>query len=379
MWHVALPDLFSSSSSRSSSNSASERRLAANECATSSSSDGSTSSTNVSASISREPLYPATSAAGRHHDVASYAAYAARVGLDPASKTYVGTRYEYVVAAALRGVLGFGPVRRVGGRADRGIDLLGEWRVPSSSPLLRPLRVLVQCKAVSPRAASSSSSSSSEVGPRHVRELEGAFAGAPPGWRGGGDSSEHGNGNGGVLGVYVTPRPATRGIRDALATSRWPMAFVCCSRDGLLTQVLWNRRAEEEGLAGLGVAVRHSQDAPREQSSVVLTWKGEPYEPEPPPEPPQVVAVGLDLAAGSEAAEPKNNTPALEERVATASTMKPPGNPRRKRTKKTDVAIEEPEDPKTAEHLRVISLEDALVNDPEEAAGVPGTGSSTSS
>ncbi|KAI4863913.1 hypothetical protein F4820DRAFT_425505 [Hypoxylon rubiginosum] len=206
-----------------------------------------------------------------HHDLASYAAYAARTGLDPASKTFVGTRYEYVAAAALAR-LGFS-LRRVGGRADRGIDLLGVWRVPSpstssttSSSTCPPLRVLLQCKASSAR--------STRVGPHLVRELEGAFAGAPAGWRGSGST--------GVLGLLVTQKPATRGVRDALARSRWPMGYVSCSEEGRLEQVLWNERAGREGLEGLGVAaaVRFAEGegeaGRRPEKQLVLTWKGKP-------------------------------------------------------------------------------------------------------
>ncbi|KAI6087993.1 hypothetical protein F4821DRAFT_98280 [Hypoxylon rubiginosum] len=189
-----------------------------------------------------------------HHDLASYAAYAARTGLDVTSKTYVGTAYEYTVAAALAR-LNF-TVRRVGGRADCGIDLLGLWRVPSS-PI--PVRVLAQCKA--------SSAQSTRVGPHLVRELEGAFAGAPAGWRGAT----------GVLGLLVAQKPATRGVRDALGRSRWPMGYVSCSRDGRLEQMLWNERARQEGLEGLGATVQFAEDGDGSQEKrLVLTWKGRP-------------------------------------------------------------------------------------------------------
>ncbi|XXG99186.1 hypothetical protein Hte_005521 [Hypoxylon texense] len=223
----------------------------------------------------------------QHHDLASYAAYAARTGLDVASKTFVGTRYEYVVAAALAR-LGFS-LRRVGGRADRGIDLLGTWRGPPSSsspsssssspsplpsPFLHPpLCVLLQCKA--------SSSQNTRVGPHLVRELEGAFVGAAAArWRG----------PAGVLGFLVTPKPATRGVRDALARSRWPMGYVACSEDGRLEQMIWNERAGREALEGLGVgAVRlaggggEGEDGRLREKQLVLTWKGRPVVFEEPP------------------------------------------------------------------------------------------------
>ena len=224
----------------------------------------------------RYPDPPST----EHHDLASYAAYAARTGLDTASNTYVGTVYEYVVAASLRR-LGL-DLRRVGGRSDCGIDLLGTWALPSaahsaSSSPTPPLRILLQCKAAGAR--------SSRVGPHYIRELEGAFAGAPAGWRG----------TSGVLGLLAAQKPATKGIRDALGRSRWPMGYVSCAADGRLEQLLWNRRAEEEGLEGLGIGVRyytpphlptsvsasprHADNDGQPEQELILTWKGAPYLP----------------------------------------------------------------------------------------------------
>ncbi|KAI0111960.1 hypothetical protein F4814DRAFT_424286 [Daldinia grandis] len=195
-----------------------------------------------------------------HSDLASYAAYVARTGLDVKSKTYVGTQYEYTVADSL-GALGF-DLKRVGGRSDCGIDLLGTWQVPSSPNHV--LRVLVQCKA--------SGSQSTKIGPHHIRELEGAFAGAPPGWRSGP----------GLLAFLVSQKPATLGVRDAMATSGWPMGYALCSQDGGLEQMLWNSRAEEEGLESMGVTVRFSSDTAKKTGKktgkqLTLTWKGKPY------------------------------------------------------------------------------------------------------
>ncbi|PHH80787.1 hypothetical protein CDD82_1515 [Ophiocordyceps australis] len=197
----------------------------------------------------------------QHSDLATFLSYAQRSGLDPKSTTYVGTHYEYTVAAALFGY-GF-TLKRIGGVSDRGTDLIGMWTLPtrrtsgSSWPLA--LRVVVQCKYGSGRG---------RVGPQHVRELEGAFAGAPAGWRGGG-----------VVGVLVGEAAATRGVRDALGRSRWPMVFASCSREGRVEQLLWNGRAEEEGLEGLSVGVRHGQDQSRWELVLlhhgqVARWRG---------------------------------------------------------------------------------------------------------
>ncbi len=53
------------------------------------------------------------------------------------------------------------------------------------------------------------------------------------------------------------------------------MGFISCSRAGLLHQMLCNRRAEEEGLGGMGVGMRYV-DTPDGDSQLVLTWKGKP-------------------------------------------------------------------------------------------------------
>jgi len=178
----------------------------------------------------------------------SFLKYAQKSGLNPKSTVYVGTHYEYTVAGSLA-QYGFS-LKRVGGASDYGIDLLGTWALPSSQ---EPLKALVQCKA-------------GAIGPHTIRELEGAFVGAPVGWRGQG-----------VLGVLASRKVATKGVADALARSRWAMVFVCCSAEGVISQVRWNHRAEQEGLEGLHAALRHSADSA--ESRIVLTWKGEALTP----------------------------------------------------------------------------------------------------
>lgn len=195
----------------------------------------------------REPPFPEPPSTS-HHDLHSFIEYANRTNLNAKSTVYVGTHYEYTVASTLAQ---YGlSLRRVGGASDYGIDLLGTWALPSAR---EPLRALVQCKA-------------GVIGPHVVRELEGAFVGAPVGWRGPG-----------VLGVLASRRAATKGVGDALARSRWPMVFVCCSADGVVAQVRWNQRAAEEGLEGVHAAVRHSGEGAG--SRIVLTWKGKAIRP----------------------------------------------------------------------------------------------------
>jgi hypothetical protein len=174
-----------------------------------------------------------------HHDLASFLVHARQTGMRPGSTVFVGTHFEYVVRASLRRY-GF-RLARTGGRSDLGIDLVGTWRPPVSpsqscpSPPLS-FRALVQCKAGARRPT-----------PSMQRELEGAFAGAPPGWRGRG-----------VLGFLVAEGPATPGVRETLRRSKWPMGFMCCSADGIVSQILWNQPAAETGLEGLEVGVAYS-------------------------------------------------------------------------------------------------------------------------
>jgi len=182
-----------------------------------------------------------------HNDLSSFLDYATRINLDKKSTVYVGTHYEYTVQASLRR-LGFS-LSRVGGASDHGIDLLGTWNLPSS---LQPIKVLIQCKALAQKAT-----------PALVRELEGAFVGAPSGWRGNQ-----------VLALLVTQKESTKGVRDALGRSRWPMGFVLCTNEGKMSQMLWNRRAEEEGLQGTGVGIRYDGNS-RNDKEIVLTWRGE--------------------------------------------------------------------------------------------------------
>lgn len=181
----------------------------------------------------------------QHNSLATFLAHAERSGLDEKSTVFVGTHYEYAVANALSRY-GFS-LRRVGGAFDFGTDLLGTWTLPTTT---QKLRVLVQCKAGTQR-----------VGPNLIRELEGAFVGAPAGWRG------HG-----VLGLLVSQRPATKGVRDSLGRSRWPMGYLCCSGNGAVRQMIWNQRAEEEGLEGFGVTSRHVEG--KEETELVLLRNG---------------------------------------------------------------------------------------------------------
>ena len=161
----------------------------------------------------------------------------------------MGTHFEYTVRTSLER-LGMS-LKRIGGKSDYGIDLLGTWSLPS---VMQPLKVFVQCKAFAVK-----------LEPKHARELEGTFVGAPHGWRGPG-----------ALGLLVSQNPATKGIRETISKSKWPMGFVMCRPDGKILQMLWNRRANQEGLEGIDVSLRYAGGDVNEKE-VVLTWKGDAF------------------------------------------------------------------------------------------------------
>lgn len=90
-----------------------------------------------------------------HHDLASFIAYSA-TAYKTSNPYQVGTLYEYQTLMALRNLLGI-QVKRCGGPDDRGVDLRGDWRLPSSQ-----MAIVVQCKA-----------SKKKCGPEYIRQLGG--------------------------------------------------------------------------------------------------------------------------------------------------------------------------------------------------------------
>ncbi|KAJ6188281.1 Endonuclease TnsA N-terminal/resolvase Hjc/tRNA endonuclease C-terminal [Penicillium mononematosum] len=169
-----------------------------------------------------------------HNDLTTFLSYADHISLPVTSTVHVGTHYEYTVLQILRRYAL--SLDRIGGRDDAGIDLVGTWHLPERERE-RALRVLVQCKSLK-----------TKLGPNVVRELEGTFRQAPVGWR-----------TGETVGVLVSPREATKGVRDTLARSAYPLFWMMIERDGTLKQALWNARAEELGVGLL---------------EMVLTWDG---------------------------------------------------------------------------------------------------------
>lgn len=186
-----------------------------------------------------------------HNDLPSFLSYAERTSLSQTNTTYVGTHYEYTVLQSLR-QFAF-TLHRVGGRDDAGVDLVGTWHLPEREQ--RALRVFVQCKALKAKA-----------GPNFVRELEGTFRSSPIGWR-----------TGKKVGVLVSTRDATKGVREAMARSAYPLFWMMMERDGTLQQALWNTKVEDLGLGLLGVEMRYAPGSlgdSEKMKSVVLTWDG---------------------------------------------------------------------------------------------------------
>ncbi|CZT19917.1 uncharacterized protein RCC_05774 [Ramularia collo-cygni] len=160
-----------------------------------------------------------------HHDLKSFLEYAGRAELNKDTSVYRGTLYEYVVAEALQQRYNFS-LRRMGRSNDLGIDLIGAWTLPEEPC---ELRVLIQCKASKPR-------------PSYVRELEGAYAGAPPGWKGAD-----------VMLMLITRDPATPGVIAGLYRSRAPLGFAQITEEGEVLQFIWNKVAQESRLTGMSV------------------------------------------------------------------------------------------------------------------------------
>jgi hypothetical protein len=172
-----------------------------------------------------------------------FIANAARTGLSQTSTVYTGTRYEYLAQATLRSY-GF-DLHRVGGRGDRGVDLLGLWKIPllnaagswkakadaaalsqvteetfeMDSYDTKSLKVLVQCKRFVGKTT---------PGPNLVRELDGAVRGA---------RSSHlfdtlyplldsDSQASATLGIMVSTKPATRGIVDGMRRSARGLVWI---------------------------------------------------------------------------------------------------------------------------------------------------------
>lgn len=83
----------------------------------------------------------------------------------------------------------------------------------------------------------------------------------------------------GIVGMLVSTRGATKGVRDTLANSRYPLVWVLAELDGRVRQILWNQRAAEIGLEGLEVLVKHGGESDPTGKSIALAWDGKELEP----------------------------------------------------------------------------------------------------
>lgn len=103
------------------------------------------------------------------------------------------------------------------------------------------------------------------------------YAGAPVGWRG----KE-------TVAVLCAKGEATKGVREAVRESRVPVVWVMvedlgeAERGGRVRQVLWNAKVSELGAEGVGVGVRYlpGREGGQVGKEVVLTWKGNIWEPD---------------------------------------------------------------------------------------------------
>jgi hypothetical protein len=193
-----------------------------------------------------------------HHDLQSFLEFAEQKKLNTETAVYKGTHYEYIVMEALK-PFGF-HLERIGKSNDKGTDLVGQWRLPGAP---HEIRVLVQCKV-------------SRGLPSAIRELEGAYAGAPSGWTG--DN---------VLALLSSSKAMTKGVLDGIQRSPSPIGALHIDSEGLTRQFIWNAVAGQIGLAGVGVTAKYSDKQMRGASAkegvtqpiktVVLTWEGKPF------------------------------------------------------------------------------------------------------
>lgn len=166
-----------------------------------------------------------------HNDLASYLRHAAKAKLDLTTTVHKGVLYEYIVLSALK-TYNFNLTRK-GQAGDRGRDLDGVWKIPGSTPRkMIELPTIVQCKAFKPQ-------------PSQIRELEGSNAGIPAGMN-----------SGYVLRLLVAKGKGTKGVLDAVDSSKVPMGFVHVNDDGLVEQIVWNEAARELGLRGIDATTK---------------------------------------------------------------------------------------------------------------------------
>ena len=176
-----------------------------------------------------------------HDSLESFRAYARSTSLSTSSTYYVGTLYEYTVATILARYNM--SLHRCGGGDDKGIDLRGSWSLPSGDKL----PVIAQCKA-----------ESRKLGPRHVRELEGASL----------MESSH------TLAILATLLDYTKAAQRQVMSSSRPLALCVINHDARLSHLVWNAPAAELIGPGVSVQTRYFAAAVDLPHELVLTYQG---------------------------------------------------------------------------------------------------------
>lgn len=77
--------------------------------------------------------------------------------------------------------------------------------------------------------------------------------------------------------MLVSPREATRGVREALTRSRFPLVWCLVGLEGRVRQVLWNERVEGVVGGGLGIGVVYcaNEQGDNRDAEARVTWDGE--------------------------------------------------------------------------------------------------------
>ena len=193
------------------------------------------------------------SAKASHSDITSFLAHANSTSLSTKSTYYVGTLYEYTVLRALRKFNIC--LYRTGGTDDKGVDLRGRWILPSHGNYADGIPIVVQCKA-----------EQRPVGPRYLRELEGATAAEGPET---------------LLLLAIVSR-FTEGARRVVMGSERAMGVVVVGGydfGGEVVQFIWNEAAarlvgNEVDVKTVFVPGKDGEDGEGVGTRVMLTWNG---------------------------------------------------------------------------------------------------------
>ncbi|RIA83228.1 hypothetical protein C1645_669574, partial [Glomus cerebriforme] len=156
-----------------------------------------------------------------HNDLESFLSIK---DLDPETKVYKGTLYEYETISCLQKNFGI-ITRRVGGANDSGIDFRGRWILPN----YQQLNLVGQCK-----------NSSNKCPPSSVRELEGVL----------GFESED------TLGILSSKSGFSKYAIKRFVASPRPLILISVIQNGnICERFTWNKSCEKL-LDGLEVTLR---------------------------------------------------------------------------------------------------------------------------